>query len=171
MPRELHCQAHRLPNQCLPRTSHSCPAGAAAPQSPPSPCTRASDAHWAAWLLLADARPAPGISQSLMPSAEPHQPPQANPQNHLPSPPSSSSHLRGINALGQARGNMQHSRTCASWGCIFLLRGGMEEQRLQERAARSWRGSVCLWLNTAGGYSILTYSSSRRATPRLCYST
>lgn len=54
-----------------------------------------------------------------------------------------------------------------SWG------GGMEEQRLQESGAWSWHGSVHTWLDTASRYSILTYSSSQKATLCwlcLCYS-
>lgn len=46
----------------------------------------------------------------------------------------------------------------------------MEEHRLQQRAARSWRGSVYTELDAASRYSIPTCSSSQGATPHLCYS-
>lgn len=80
--------------------------------------------HWVAWMLLAEPRPTPGISQSPTPSIGPHQPPHTSPcctrQNHLLPPPSSFSisegpGIWGIPLFPKPRGNKQCSRTCMSW--------------------------------------------------------
>lgn len=162
---------------CPPYTPRTPPIAALTPRSSPPPWPRASRAprpRAVTGLLLAEPRPAPGVSQSLAPSAGPHQPPHASPhctrQNrHHPAALSISEGpaLWDVPVCPKTGGNQQCGRTCTS---RVLLGGGMEEHRQRERGAWGWPGSAHMLLGIASGYSTPRYPSSRRATPRLCYS-